>query len=387
MRIGFVCGEYPPCNNGGIGTFTKELAEGLVKKGHEVIVFGFYYPYYLKLDIDTVEKINGVEIIRIPFKKHSKISVLNEIINRFSFWRATRKIIVEKNLEVIEVYDSTGVLPFPVGIPKITRLHGSVTFFGKELNRPFSRASYWFEYFQLLTSTEIIGVSKYVLLKTRDYFKIKNEGRVIHNSVYMPLPNELLSDELNREKYLLFFGSLLPKKGIEQLVESMNIVLKKFPDVKLYVVGKSDITKSGLPYTDYLLSLVEPYFHESIVFYGHRSKEDLLPLIQYSYCCVLPSHSECFSLAPMEAMTLGVPVIYSSLHSGPELIDSGIDGLLVDPANVNDIAEKIIRLLEDPEFSRNLGRSGQLKINNKFNFLHWLNTNEEFFLKYNKHKQ
>ena len=167
----------------------------------------------------------------------------------------------------------------------------------------------------------------------------------------------------------------------------MNIVLKKFPDVKLYVVGKSDITKSGLPYTDYLLSLVEPYFHESIVFYGHRSKEDLLPLIQYSYCCVLPSHSECFSLAPMEAMTLGVPVIYSSLHSGPELIDSGIDGLLVDPANVNDIAEKIIRLLEDPEFSRNLGRSGQLKINNKFNFLHWLNTNEEFFLKYNKHKQ
>lgn len=387
MRIGFVCGEYPPCNNGGIGTYTKELAEGLSTKGHEVVVFGFYYPYYLKLESKISEKINGVEIIRIPFKKHSKISVLNEIINRFSFWRYTRKIIVEKNLEVIEVYDSTGVLPFPVGIPKITRLHGSVTFFGKELNRPFSRSSYWFEYLQLITSTEVIGVSKYVLDKTRTYFKLKNKGRVIHNSVHESITNGPRKIETRDVQYLLFFGSLLPKKGIEQLVESMNIVLRKFPDVKLYIVGKSDITKSGLPYTDYLLSLVEPNFHESIVFYGHRSKEDLLPLIQDSYCCVLPSYSECFSLAPMEAMTLGVPVIYSNLHSGPELIDSGIDGLLVDPVNINDIAEKIIRLLEDPEFSRNLGKRGQLKINNKFNFLHWLNTNEEFFLKYNKHKQ
>lgn len=386
MKIGFVCGEYPPCNNGGIGTYTKELAEGLAAKGHEVVVFGFYYPYYLKLESKIFEKISGVEIIRLPFEKYSRISVLNEIINRFSFWRYTRKIIVEKNLEVIEVYDSTGVLPFPVQVPKITRLHGSVTFFGKELNRPFSRSSYWFEYFQLITSKEIIGVSKYVLDKTKIYFKLKKGGRVIHNSVKVPTTNGPEKIETGGVQYLLFFGSLLPKKGIEQLVESMNIVFRKFPNVKLYIVGKSDITKSGIAYTDYLLNLVEPNFRDGLVFFGHRNKEDLLPLIQKSYCCVLPSHSECFSLAPMEAMTLGIPVIYSRLHSGPELIDSGIDGLLVDPANINDIASKIISLLEDQEFSREMGKRGQLKINNNFNFVDWLDINENFFMKYNKQK-
>jgi glycosyltransferase involved in cell wall biosynthesis len=387
MNIGIICGEYPPCNNGGIGTYTKELAEGLVNKGNYVVVFGFYYPYYLKVENTIVEKINGVEVVRMPFKKYSRITLFNEIANRFSFWLFTRKIISEKKLDVVEVYDSTGVLPFPVQVPKITRLHGSVTFFGKELNRPFSRSSYWFEYLQLITSNEIVGVSRYVLDKTKIYFNLKIGGRVIHNSVQVPTTNGPEKIETTGVQYLLFFGSLLPKKGIEQLVESMNIVFKKFPNVKLYIVGKSDKIKSGVSYTDYLLNLVEPNFRDGLVFFGHRNKEDLLPLIQKSYCCVLPSHSECFSLAPMEAMTLGVPVIYSRLHSGPELIDSGIDGLLVDPSNISDIAAKIISLLEDPEFSRDLGKRGQLKINDDFNFVDWVNTNENFFMKYNKRKQ
>jgi glycosyltransferase involved in cell wall biosynthesis len=378
MNIGILCGEYPPCNNGGIGTYTKDIAEGLAKLGHNVIVFGIYQEMYLKIENQIDEVINNVNVIRIPYKKYLKNPYINDIINRIYLWYFTNTLISKKSLNIIESYDSTGMLPFGIKVPLVTRLHGTVTFFGRELNRPYSKFISWFEKQQLKKSKLIIGVSKYVLDQSLKYFDIKKNGIVIYNSVV--LPNVYADNNKSENKYILYFGSLLPKKGVEQLVLSMKSVFEKFPDFRLLMVGKSFIMKGGTPYPEYLRSLLPEEFQDKLKVINHLAKEELYSYIAGSYCCVFPSFSECFSLAPMEAMSLGKPVIYSTLHSGPELITEGVDGLLANPANVQEIADKIIWLINNPDKAKLIGVNGKNTIETRFNYENWLLENEKTYL-------
>ncbi len=62
---------------------------------------------------------------------------------------------------------------------------------------------------------------------------------------------------------------------------------------------------------------------------------------------MFPSYAEAFALAPLEAMAAGCPTVYSQRGSGPELIENNRDGLLVEPDQPGEIAETIIRVLED----------------------------------------
>jgi hypothetical protein len=74
---------------------------------------------------------------------------------------------------------------------------------------------------------------------------------------------------------------------------------------------------------------------------------------------VFPSYAEAFSMVPLEAMAQGCPVIYSNRHSGPELIDHGRNGLLVDPDRSDEIAAAIVRLLRDGAEAARLGAAGR----------------------------
>jgi glycosyltransferase involved in cell wall biosynthesis len=377
MNIGILCGEYPPCKNGGIGTYTKDIAEGLTKMGHNVIVFGIYKEIYLKIDKTIEEEINYVKVIRIPFKKNTNNPYIDDLLNRLYLWHFTNKLIVNKSLNIIESYDSTGMLPFGTKVPVVTRLHGTVTFFGRELNRPYSRFISFFERQQLKKSKLIIGVSKYVLDQSIKYFNLRKNGIVIYNSVI--IPDIKSAFKTPDEKYILYFGSILPKKGVEQLILSMKNVFEKNPDFSLIMIGKSFVMKDGTAYPDYLSSLLPKEYHKKLKVISHLDKVELYSYIAGSYCCVFPSFSECFSLAPMEAMSLGKPVVYSTLHSGPELITDGVNGLLVNPANVQEIADKIIWLINNPDKAKSFGEQGKKTIETRFNYDAWLRENEKMY--------
>lgn len=377
MRIGILCGEYPPCNHGGIGTFTKDLAEGLTRLGHEIVVFGIYYDMYLKIEERVDEIINNVNVIRLPFRKYTWNSYLNEILNRIFLHRFAERLISEKSLDLIETYDSTGMMPFKLSIPKISRLHGTVTFFGRELGRPYSSFISYFEKSQINKSDLIIGVSKYVLVKSLEYFHVKVKATVVYNSIRMP--EKINFQNLNIGRFILYFGSIIPKKGVEQLIRAMNLVFRKFPEIYLVMVGKTYTQKDGIKYTEYLRKLLLQEYQSNLRIINHQSKNELYNYIINSYCCIFPSFSECFALAPMEAMALGKPVIFSALHSGPELISDGIDGLLVDPNNVEQIADRIIYLIENPDFASKIGINGQNTIKTRFNYENWLEENVKIY--------
>jgi len=102
MHIGIHCFEYPPCNHGGIGSFSKDLAEGLVREGHEVTVFGFYYQNVLKVDSVIVEMINGVKVYRYPEYKKFSNKWLNILFSRVQLYRNIKALHEKKAFDIIE---------------------------------------------------------------------------------------------------------------------------------------------------------------------------------------------------------------------------------------------------------------------------------------------
>lgn len=377
MNIGFICGEYPPCNHGGIGSCTRDLAEGMVKREHKVWVIGVYYKQYLKLEEEKRETINGVEVIRLPYKEYTTISYINELLNRFVLHNKLNKLIKQCNIEVVEGYDTSGFLLLKSKVPVLIRLHGSVTYLGEELNRRYSRFVHTLEKIQLKRATLIVGVSNYVLNKTNQYFGVKNnKSIVIHNVAKLPEQQAKLTP---KENIILYFGSIHPKKGVEQLIKAMEKVFDKHPDYMVTFAGKTFVMNDGVSYNDYLKNLLPKGYQNKVIFHNHLSKPELTQLILKSKCCVFPSFVECFALSPMEAMALSTPVIYSKLHSGKELIEDGVDGILVDPNNIKELTQNILYLIENPVEASRLGNMGKEKIKANFNYDNWITENENTY--------
>ena len=88
---------------------------------------------------------------------------------------------------------------------------------------------------------------------------------------------------------------------------------------------------------------------------------------------------ETFGIAPVEAMSVGKPTIYSKTGPGPEVIEDGISGLLCDPMDPKDIAEKISAVLANSQLGETLGRNGRMRVEKCFNKNDWIRRNVDFF--------
>jgi glycosyltransferase involved in cell wall biosynthesis len=101
--------------------------------------------------------------------------------------------------------------------------------------------------------------------------------------------------------------------------------------------------------------------------------------MQAAQVAVLPSFAEAFALAPLEAMAAGCATIGSSLGSGPELIEDGVDGMTVDPNEPRQIAQAVLRLRADPAWARQVAARGYEKVASRFSHATTLGANLAFF--------
>jgi len=382
MNIGFHCTDYPPCHQGGIGSFTKDLAEGLVREGHDVTVFGFYYSFILDIDEAVIETINGVKIYRFPYSKFLDAR-FNIFLSRIKIYNFIKKLHKEKPFDVIETPEGSGWFPFglPFKIPMITRLHGGTTYFAAELNRKSSRLETIMEKAQLKICNNIVSVSDYTAKKTFEIFGIKKAYSIIYNSVQLPLGFQCPKQP--SENYLIVFtGSIVPRKGVEYLVIAMNTVFKEFPGATLVLAGKDNLKVKGEYFKHYLLEQVDEIYRGNIHFLGSVDRDkELFPLLCKAHVCCFPSLSEAFAIAPLEAMALRKPVVYSEFTSGKETLVHMDSGLLCNPKDPTDIAEKILLLFNDDVLCQKVADNGKSRVDNLFNYNKWLNSNINLFKK------
>ncbi len=156
------------------------------------------------------------------------------------------------------------------------------------------------------------------------------------------------------ENYILFVGTLQPRKNIERLIEAFASVKKhtsKIKDLALIIVGKK-----GWLYENILAAPKKFGVADSVKFLEYVNDSDLSSLYAYALVYVLPSLYEGFGLPVIEAMKYGCPVITSNVSSLPEA--GGNAALYIDPLSIPDIAEKIEKVIENPKLREDMIQRG-----------------------------
>jgi len=153
-------------------------------------------------------------------------------------------------------------------------------------------------------------------------------------------------------KYILFVGTLQPRKNIVRLVEAFSKIKE---DIKLIVIGKK-----GWMYEEILESPKKFSVENRVKFLNFVSDEDLPLFYKNALCFVLPSLYEGFGLPVLEAMKYGCPVVTSNTSSLPEA--GGDAALYIDPLSVKDITEKLELLIKDEELKEKHIKKGYEQI-------------------------
>ena len=152
--------------------------------------------------------------------------------------------------------------------------------------------------------------------------------------------------------YVLFLGTMEKKKNIPRLIEAYNIVRENSSIIhKLVLGGKRDWNDS-----DIFESITHSPVAEDINYIGYVPHDDLPSVMRNADLFVFPSLNEGFGRPPLEAMACGVPVITSRVSALPEVV--GDAGILIDPYNVDEIAQAIVNVLSNRELRQNMVRKG-----------------------------
>ena len=191
----------------------------------------------------------------------------------------------------------------------------------------------------------------------KDKVVVTYPGTKVLSSKY----NVLSMDEIEKKygiqgEYVLFVGTLQPRKNIVRLVEAFSMLINANDkrintNMNLVIVGKK-----GWLYEEILESPKKFNVGDKVKFLDFVSDEDLPSFYKNAICFVLPSLYEGFGLPVLEAMKYGCPVITSNVSSLPEA--GGDAALYVDPKDVSDIADNLRLMIKSPQLRKELIEKG-----------------------------
>lgn len=335
MRIGIVC--YP--TYGGSGVLATELGLALAKNGHQVHfityrrpvrlsafhenvtfheVTGEEYPLFEYPPYDTALASKMVDVVR--FEKLDLLHV------HYAIPHATVAYVAKKILLSEGRY-----------VPYITTLHGTdITIVGN--NNTFAPVVE----FSINKSDGVTAVSESLRQQTYDYFDIKKEIKVIYNFIDFERFAKSNKDHFkkaiapNGERILLHVSNFRKLKRVEDVIQVFKRVHATIPS-KLILIGDGP-ERHNMEELSRKLGL-----HNEVRFLGKQDAvEELLAIADLF---VMPSESESFGLAALEAMACEVPVISSNAGGLPEVNIHGETGLMSDVGDVEQMAKNAITIL------------------------------------------
>ena len=192
--------------------------------------------------------------------------------------------------------------------------------------------------------------------------QVLQSGIVLRNGKFSSPSTEALATlkKVNGRPVIGTVANLFPRKGLEYLVEALASLKKTFPHIFLVIVGKGDEEYEGQLRTQVKdLSLTE-----HVLFAGFQNYPEIF--ISQFDIFVLPSVLEGFGIVLLEAMVLGKPVVASKVGGIPEIVEQQKTGLLVQPADVDDLCHGLFTLLKDPEKRLLMGNAGKRRIEEQF---------------------
>jgi glycosyltransferase involved in cell wall biosynthesis len=375
MKIAFLTPEYPHSktgNSGGLGTSIKNLAIGLLAQGVSVrvLVYG--------QNGDAVFDDNGIFIQQI---KNVKFKGLSWFLTRKKIEYLINDLYKNEEIDLVEAPDWTGITSFikPKECPIIIKLNGSDTYFCHLDNRPVKKINKFHEKRALKNADELLSVSQFTADITNSVFGLSKKFTIIPN----PIDTALFQADKDsyKGKVILYFGSLIRKKGLLELPLIFNEVIKNNSEVKLILVGKdvSDIISGNSSTWKMMQELFSEEAIKNVEYLGSVSYKDIKERIQKSTVCVFPSFAEAFPVSWLEAMAMGKAIVASNIGWADEMIDNEENGFLVDPKDHILFAEKINVLLENEIIRLEIEKFARKKVEKFFDIQVLAKQNIEFY--------
>ena len=329
--------------------------------------------------IQELKKIN-YPIYKVPVAIRPRIEG-KDYFRVIRCYRIIHSILKNNSFDLVHTHGYfADIIGIPVakklGIPNISTYHGFITD-GRKLG-----IYNILNHLVLKLSNNIIAVSeeiRNILIKKG----IKRKKiKVILNAVPINSNNKILAQyrkekrkflNVNEKEFVIgYIGRLSEEKGIKYLLEAISILNLDIP-VKALIIGEGPQRKD-------LEDLVkERGIEEKVIFTGfQKDTENWLSVLDVF---VLPSLTEGTPMALLEAMACGVPVVASAVGGVPKLIESGKDGILIQPARSEEIKNAIGMLYKNNSLRNRLSNEAQRTIKSKYNIKDWIRKIEDEYLK------
>lgn len=338
MKIAIIC--YPTF--GGSGVVATELGLELAKKGNQVHFITYKQPVRLELLNPNIfyHEVNVQEYPLFHYQPY-ELALSSKIVDTVKLY----------NIELLHVHYAiphayAGYMAKKmleengIRIPMVTTLHGTdITLVGKHPNYKTAVT------FSINKSDIVTSVSESLKKDTLDIFKINKEIHVVPNFIDFSILENPTTVSCKRhvlakptERIVTHISNFRSVKRIPDVIDIFYRIQKQIPS-KLLLLGDGPEKEKAEK------KCMELGISDKVIFFGNTHQ--INKILCFSDLFLLPSETESFGLAALEAMALGVPVISSNAGGLSEVNIQGKSGYLSDVGNTKEMAENAIKILEN----------------------------------------
>lgn len=337
MKIAIVC--YPTF--GGSGVVATELGIALANRGHEIHFITYKQPVRLALLSENVHfhEVNVPEYPLFHYQPY-ELALSSKLVDMVKLHKIDILHVHYAIPHAYAGYMAKQMLAEEgISIPMVTTLHGTdITLVG---SHPFYKSAVTFS---INKSDVVTSVSESLKQDTLRLFDIKKEIDVVPNFIDVSKYDHEFTDcqrslmAIESEKIITHVSNFRPVKRISDVVRIFNEIQKEIP-AKLMMVGEG-------PEKEAAELLCEKLgIADKVIFFGNSNEVD--KILCFSDLFLLPSETESFGLAALEAMISSVPVISSNTGGIPEVNIHGVSGYLSDVGDVADMSRNALKILKD----------------------------------------
>jgi len=367
MRIGITC--YPTF--GGSGIVATELGKGLAALGHEVHFITYSMPARLNYFAERLYY-HEVEVIQYPLFEYSPYAL--------SLAAKMAEVIEYQRLDLLHVHyavphSNSAFLAKQIvknrKIKIITTLHGTdISLVGNHPSLlPITKHG-------IEMSDGVTAVSKFLRDQTYNELNVEKEIEVIYNfidpDIFKPVNTRTIKRCFapNGEKIISNISNFRPIKRLDIVIKVFNEIRRKIPS-KLILVGDGpERAKIEKICRDLKIC-------QHIKFLGKQ--DSIVEILSASDLFLLPSESESFGLAALEALACEVPVIASNIGGLPEVFNDGEEGFLVDINDTDKMVKMSLKILEDLSLQTKMSKKARKRAITHYNLKKILKTYETYY--------
>ena len=369
MNILMVTTNFPRWAKDSRAPFILGLAKSLASKGNQVRVLSMHNP-----GASLQEELEGVSVRRVRYAADRNETLQKDAAGIPSAWKHGLKskfllgwfslkmwqqlLITSPRAQIIHAHWALSaaivrLASFKQRTPYVVTVHGSDIY--KTTSNPLLRAVVRYG---LRGAHKIIAVGKDLAASVIQLGIDPGRVAVVHTGI--TLEDFPMNPSADRREQILFVGSLIPRKGVNFLIEAMAEIYEHWPAYQLLIVGEGEEEGKLRALTSKLN--LEDHVH----FLGNQSQAEVSQLMRESKLFVLPSVEEGQGVVLVEAMASGTPCVASAVGGIPDVI-AGV-GCLVQPGSCADLSRGIGSLLVDDQLWERYQNAGRKRVEEAFSW-------------------